>query len=219
MSAPSLPPLGPDLMQWAKSLTEYLRRTLDRLRYKRSDDSPAQDGTILWDGVNSYPVVAKSGEYRQAFLTGCYAQFGAASDITAAATDTAYSITYDAPSVTDKVDRDGTNPERIVFTEGGLYVAAFTAQISSTSGATVTFRFWPAINGANIAGSTMTETLHENGATRVVSRAAVFSVSAGDYLEAKWAVDRTTGRMEAHAATAYAPASPSTTLIIYKIET
>ena len=217
MSAPVLPPVGPDMRQWGKSITAYLRRTLDRIRYKKSDDNPSEDGVFLWDEDKGYPVVSKGGEFRQIVIADGYAQFSQDADITAAAADTAYSITYDAASSGDGVARDAVNPERIVFDEGGIYLLAFTAQISSTSGSTVTFRFWPEINGATSPGSTIVAKLHQNDASTVVSRSALFSVSAGDYLEAKWAVSNTSGRLKAESSTAYAPSSPSTTLAVSRI--
>jgi hypothetical protein len=37
-------------------------------------------------------------------------------------------------------------------------------------------------------------------------------------LSAMWAVDRTDGRLKAHAATAYAPSAPSVTLVIMRVQ-
>jgi len=217
MTAPVLPPVGPDLRIWGKNLTAFLRRTIDRIRFLKSDDNPSEDGVFLWDGDNGYPVVSLNGEFRQLIIANGYAQFSRSTDVTAAAVDTAYSITYDAPTFADGVSRDGTNPERIVFEEGGIYLLSFTAQISSTSSSTVTFRFWPAINGATATGTTIVSKLHQNDASTVVSRSALFQVSAGDYLEVRWAVDSTSGLLKAEAATAYAPSAPATTLGVTRI--
>ena len=217
MTAPVLPPVGPNLMIWGKNLTAYLRRTADRLRFKKDGDNPSEDGVILWDAENGYPVVSLNDEFRQLIIANGYAQFIQDNDVTAAAADTAYSITYDAPGFADGVSRDGTNPERIVFEEGGIYLLAFTAQISSTSGSTVTFRFWPRINGSDVAGSTILSNLHQNDASTVVSRSALFQVSAGDYLEVRWSASSTAGFLKAESATAYAPAAPSTTLAVTRI--
>ena len=217
MTAPVLPPVGPDLRIWGKNLTAYIRRTANRIQFKTGDDNPSEDGVFLWDADAGYPVVSLGGEFRQLIIANGYAQFLQDNDVTAAASDTAYSITYDDPGFSDGVSRDGTNPERIVFEEGGIYLLSFTAQITSTSGSTVTFRFWPAINGANLAGSTILANLHQNDASTVVSRSALFQVSAGDYLEVKWAVSSTNGSLKAEAATGYAPAAPSTTLAVTRI--
>jgi hypothetical protein len=52
----------------------------------------------------------------------------------------------------------------------------------------------------------------------VVSRTAIFSVNANDVLNVMWATDNTSGTLKAHAATAYAPASPSVTLVISRVQ-
>jgi hypothetical protein len=160
--------------------------------------------------------VSKNGEWRQIVLADGYAFFGQDNDITAAATNTAYAITYDTPPMAGGVSL-GAPASRIVFEEGGTYLLAFSAQITSTSSSTVAFRFWPRINGVDVPGSTMVASLHQNNSTIVISRTAIFQVSAGDYLEAMWATDSTSGFLQAAAATAYAPAAPSTSLSITRI--
>jgi hypothetical protein len=189
---------------------------LDRIRFKRDTDNASDDGVFLWDEANGYPVVSKGGEWRQIVLADGYAFFGQDNDITAAAADTAYAITYDTPPMSDGISL-GSPASRIVFEEGGTYLLAFSAQITSTSGSTVGFRFWPRINGVDVPGSTMVANLHQNNATTVISRTAIFQVSAGDYLEAMWAVDSTSGYLHATPATAYAPAAPSTSLSVTRI--
>jgi len=217
MAAPVLPPIGDNVKAWGNNLTAYLRRQLPRLYFKTADDNPSENGVILWDDEAGYPVVSKGGEFRQVILEGGHATFIRSTDVTAASANTAYSITYDAPSGNFKIDRDATNNERIVFEEGGEYLISFTAEIRSSSGSDVTFYFWPAINGTNVTGSTMVNTLHQNGANLVVSRAAIFDVDDDDYLEVKWAVDSTNGSLNATAATSFAPASPASTLAITRI--
>jgi hypothetical protein len=205
--------------QVVRSFAIYARQILAPLQLvtKTDDASAAEDGVLMWDAVNGYPTVSKDDEWRQLVIANGYAQFIQDNDITAAAADTAYSITYDDPGFADGVSRDGTNPERIVFGEGGMYLLSFTAQISSTSGSTVSFRFWPRINGVDATGSTILAKLHQNDASTVVSRSALFQVSAGDYLEVMWATSNTAGTLIAHAATGYAPAAPSTTLAVTRI--
>jgi hypothetical protein len=69
-----------------------------------------------------------------------------------------------------------------------------------------------------VAGSTIVASLHNNGATFVVSRTAIFTVTAGAVLNIMWAVSSTSGILKAHAATAYAPAAPSMTLTITRVQ-
>ena len=217
MAAPVLPPIGDNIKAWGNNLTAYLRRQLPRLYFKTADDNPSENGVTLWDDDEGYPVVSKEGEFRQIILEGGHATFIRSTDVTAASADTAYSITYDAPSGNFKIDRDATNNERIVFEEGGEYLISFTAEIRSSSSSDVTFYFWPALNGTNVDGATIVTTLHQNGANIVVSRSAIFDVNDDDYLEVKWAVSSTNGSLNSTAATSFAPASPASTLAITRI--
>ena len=217
MPSPLLPPIGGDLKQWGIQLSAFLQRNMNKLAFKGDTDNASEDGIILWDAENEWPTVTYSGEFRQIVVEGGHANLQRSTDVTAAAANTAYSITYDAPSGNKYIDRDATNNERIVFEEAGEYLVNFTAQISSSSSSTVNFYFWPSKNGTNVTGSTMVNALHQNGATLVVSRSAIFEFDANDYLEVKWAVDSTNGKLEAVGATAFSPAAPSTTLAITRI--
>lgn len=215
MSSPVLPPIGADWKVWGRQLTTYLRRQLPRLQVKTSGETPTEDGIILWDRTG-YPVVSKNNEFRQLVIADGYAQFGQDNDITAALADTAYAITFDAPGMSDGISQ-GSPASRIVFEEAGTFLLCFTAQITSTSASNVDFYFWPKINGTDVTGSTIKASLHSNGDTKVVSRSALFQVSANDYIESYWAVSSTSGSLKAFAATAFSPATPSVTLAITRI--
>lgn len=212
-----VPPVGNDLGTWANDLRRWLARSWDNLTFRDSAAPATQDGVLLWDAAGGYPVVSKNGEWRQIVLADGYAVLGQDADITAAAADTAYKIALD-DIITEGITLTGSPLTEITFVEGGLYKLAFTAQIASSSGSTVNFRFWPRLNGTNVTGSTIVASLHNNGATIVVSRTAIFSVSANDVLNVMWATDSTSGTLKAHAATAYAPASPSVTLVISRVQ-
>ena len=213
-----VPPIGQDFRLWGEDLRRFLARFWDNVSFKVDGATPTSNGILLWDDVNGYPVISKNNEWRQIVLGDGHAIFAQDANITAAAANTAYAIEFDAPSIADGITKSGTNPTRIVFSEGGLYRVSFTAQIHSSSGSTLEFRFWPRINGTNITGSTMVASLHNNGATIVVSRDSIFQFSAGDYLEAMWATTSTSGSLLAHTATAYAPASPSATMAISRVQ-
>ena len=215
MSAPSLPPIGPDWKVWAQQLTRALLRGLVRLNFKSAGDIPSENGIILWDEVNGYPVVSKNDEFRQIVLADGFASLSIASNVTAAIADTAYPLTYTIDSG-DGVTL-GSPASRIVIEEGGEYLIAFTAQIQSNTASTLTFYFWPRVNGVDATSSAMRATLHDNGGTKVISRTARFVFSAGDYLEAMWAVSSTNGQLTAFAATAFAPATPASTLAITRV--
>tara|TARA_R110000822_G_scaffold14327_4_gene50586 strand:+ start:3403 stop:4002 length:600 start_codon:yes stop_codon:yes gene_type:complete len=152
-----------------------------------------------------------------ALSDGAYAAFSRTTDVTAALADTEYTIEYDDPTYISGISK-GTPASRIVFEEGGQFLVSFTAQIYSTNASTVNFYFWPKINGADAdSGSAIKSSLKANGDTMLVSRTSIFPIFAGDYLEVAWAVSSTDGSLDAASATAFSPATPSTTLSITRI--
>ena len=216
MPVPVLPPIGPDLRQWGRQLTIYLQQNLAKLGFKTATDNPSENGVILWDNVNGYPVVSKNGEFRQIVLEDGHADFILTADVTPAAANTAYKLTYDALAGNDGITQ-GTPASRMVFEEAGQYVVSFSAQISSTSASTVHFYFWPSVNGTNIADSAMTTALHRNNATVVTSRTQIFTVAAGDYFEVNYMIDSTSGFLNYTAASSPVPAIPASTLAITRL--
>ncbi len=215
MAAPVLPPIGDNIKAWGNNLTAYLRRQLPRLYFKTADDNPSENGVILWDDENGYPVVSKNGEFVQIVLEDGQYAGAVTTDQTAASINTAYALTYTS-SIADGVT-NGTPASRLVFAEAGQYMISFSAQIASTSSSTVNFWFWPRVNGTDVTGSTMKNALHQNNSVLVVSRSAIFDLQAGDYLEAMWAVDSTSGFLDATTATAFAPAAPASTIAITRL--
>ena len=210
------PPVGPDWRVWGRQLSTFLSRQLSRLQFVVGDEKSVENGVFLWDDNLGYPVVAKNGTFRQVVLADGEANLGITSNVTAAAANTAYPLTF--TMISGSGISLGSPASRIVFEEGGQYLLSFSAQINSSSSSTVDFYFWPRVNGTNIAGSTMKNSLHNNGATLVVSRSSIFTFAAGDYLEAMWAVDSTSGSLKAFASTAFAPATPAATLSITRVK-
>jgi len=216
MPVPVLPPIGPDLRQWGRQLTIYLQQNLAKLGFKTSTDNPSENGVILWDNVNGYPVVSKNGEFRQIVLEDGHADFMKTADVVPVAANTAYKLTYDAPTGNDGITQ-GTPASRIVFEEAGEYVVSFSAQISSTSASTVHFYFWPSVNGTNVANSALTTALHQNNATLVTSRTQIFTFAANDYFEVNYMIDSTQGFLNYTAASSSVPAIPASTLAITRL--
>ena len=208
-------PQGSDWQTWGRRLMQHLAQVRSALVHQTGGESAAEDGTIMWDRSNEYPVVSKNGEWRQIVLEdGQYSGAVTASQ-TAALANTAYPLTYTA-GITEGIT-NGTPASRLVFEEAGQYMVSFSAQIASTSGSTVNYWFWPRVNGVDVSGSTMKNALHNNGAVMVVSRSAIFNFNAGDYLEAMWATSSASGSLQASAATAFAPAAPASTIAITRL--
>lgn len=209
------PIVGPDVRVWANDMRRFLGRQWDRLTFKADGISATDDGVVLWDATAGYPVVSKGNEFRQIVLADGHYEGVISADQTAASINTAYALTFTA-SVENGIT-NGTPASRIVFEEGGLYMANFSAQIASTSASTRTFYFWPRLNGVDKSNSTIVAALHVNNATTVVSRTLTFEVSAGDYLEAVWAVNGANAFLDASAATAFSPPAPAATISITRL--
>lgn len=203
---------------WAERLNAFLQRTRGVLRFLTSNDSAAEDGVMMWDREKGHMVLSVSGAFQPIpYGENSYGSFVDFTDQTASGADTATAITFNTSAYSHNVSIDGADASKIVFARAGVYKLNFSAEITSTSGSTVTFYFWPRINGTNVANSTMVTTLHNNGQKKIVSRSGVFDVNAGDYLQSMFAVDSTSGSLSTTAATAFSPASPSVTLSVAEL--
>ena len=111
------PPVTGDLRVWSQNIVTYLQRTASRLAFKRADARASENGVILWDEVNEYPIVSKNGEWRQIVLEDGQYSGGITTNQTAASANTAYPLTYTA-GISEGVT-NGTPASRLVFEEAG----------------------------------------------------------------------------------------------------
>jgi len=210
-----LPPITENINQWAENMRRYLGRALDQLGFKETYSSASENGVLLWDNVNGYPVVSKNGEWRQVVLEDGHYDGTISTDQTAASTNTAYALTFTEDLAEGIIN--GTPASRLVVDEAGQYSVIYSMQMASTSASTVRMWFWVRLNGTDVPKSAMENTLHQNGSTLVVTKSAILQLSAGDYIEVMWATDSTSGYLEAVAATAFAPATPSATISMVRL--
>lgn len=209
-------PLGNDWKTWARRLEPYLTQMKTRLGWKRGDERPADNGILLWDEINKEPVISIDGVFKPLVIHDGHAIVSSTTDITPAAINTAYAISWDSIALAEGVTL-GTPASRVVFSEGGTFLMAFSVQITSTSASTKTLWFWPRINGSDVTGATMKVSIHNNSETTVLSRSALIDVVAGDYLEAFYEVNDTTVTLESAPAGTNAPATPSVILSVTRI--
>lgn len=132
---------------------------------------------------------------------------------TAAAINTAYSITFDTTDLSEGVYRGATTSQIFVDTDG-VYNFQFSAQLDKASGGIGIYNIWPAINGVDVANSSGRVRIQGNDAELVAAWNFVFSLKAGDYFELKWSVDNTDCQITAFAAAAPHPAIPSVILTV-----
>lgn len=210
------PPTGIDWKPWGEKLNAYLLKVRSVLPTRVSSDRSSEDGVFLWD-VTGYPVVSKNGEFRQIVLADGYAAIGRSTDQVAASPNTAYAIGWDTPAFANGISLNPSDNTKIVFAEDGIYELAFAVELLSSSSSAKNAWFWPRINGTDVPGSTIRVTMSANGQYLVMSRSAIFQMTAGSYLQAMFAVDDTTLSIAAPGATAFAPASPAVTLSVARL--
>lgn len=193
----------------------YLSQNRSTLVQQTGGENAAEDGVIMWDRTNEYPVVSKNGEWRQIVLEDGHYDGTISTDQTATLINTAYALTFTqdlAEGITN-----GTPASRLVVDEAGQYSVTYSVQMASTSASAVRMWFWVRVNNTDIPKSAMENTLHQNGSTLVVTKSAILQLSAGDYIEVMWATNSTSGYLEAVAATAFAPATPSATISMVRL--
>lgn len=146
-----------------------------------------------------------------------YGDFARTTSSTAAAINTAYAITFDTTTVSNGVTI-GTPTSRIVVDNAGLYSFSATFQFTSSNASVKSAWVWWRKNGVDVAQSSFISSINQNNANLSVARSDFFSLAAGDYIEVMWAVDDTAMSLNATAATAFAPASPSVLLTVTQIQ-
>jgi hypothetical protein len=166
-------------------------------------------------------VVSVNGVFRPlgfgSNAVGSYGAFYTNVDHSASTINTATAITWEGTAYSNDVAVDSSNTNRIEFTNAGTYAIDFSAELHSENSSAKKIWIWPRINGTDVPNSTIVTTLTSNDDRIVVSRAGMFTVSAGDYLEAVFAVDDIDLDIHGTAATAFAPASPSATISIFGV--
>lgn len=130
--------------------------------------------------------------------------------------NTAYPVSYDNTLYSDGIVLmdDGYT---ITIPRTGLYRIDFSAQVSSTSAGQKNVWFWPQVNGQDVEGYTMKQTVTNNLDTNVISRSGAFHMNAGDLLVVYTASDSTNMQIAAEAATGFSPTCPASTISLCQV--
>lgn len=220
MSYQSQPPqpTGRLWSDWANRLNIYLNRVRTQLQHKVGGESADVEGIILYDPEEDHVVVSSNGVFEPlSYGHNCYAAFYTTDTLTAATADTATAIEWDNTALSVDITIDGTYASRIVFEHAGTYQVDFSCELTAGNSNTKSIYIWPRINGVDIPYSTIVHSVKNSGENKVVSRSGIFEVDAGDYLEAYFAVTDTGLTIDGSAATAFAPAAPSATIVITEL--
>lgn len=214
MTGMTPPPAGPDYRTWARQLNAFLSRSLSRLQFKTPTASPSESGVLVWDNAQGVPQVSKSGDWYNIKVYGGYFWGVVSSTQTAASANTAYTLDFSA-NENDLIDL-GTPSSRIVVADDGLHSIHASLQADASSGSPSVWA-WVRVNGVDVANSSRVASVSGAGALREITVSAIVDLLAGDYIEIVWASDSTSGVLTATASTAFAPSSPSASVLVRKL--
>jgi hypothetical protein len=147
------------------------------------------------------------------FLRLPYGSFSDSTTQTAAATGTAYAVTFNTTEYSNGV-AVSTPTSRILITDPGYYNFQFSLQLDKSSGATGHTYIWPRINGTNVPRSASEVAIQGAAAENIAAWNFVLEMQAGQYFELMWSVDDTNVQIKAVAAAAPVPAIPSAILTV-----
>ena len=148
---------------------------------------------------------------------GDFAQLADTTNQIVSAINTAQGITWNTTAYSQGISIDSTDTSKIYFTHSGKYYIDFSCLLHSTSANNKDVWIYPAINGTTIAGAGIHHTLATNNHKRTLSKSGMFDITAGDYLQAMWAVDDLDLDLHPEPSTSFAPATPSATLSIIQV--
>ena len=182
------------------------------IRYADGSDWDAGQGENLYyfDGTIWKAFAGGSG-------AGDFAQLADTTNQTAGTINVEQGITWNTTAYSQGISVDGTDASKIYFTHSGKYYINFSCLLHSESANNKDIWIYPAINGTAITGSGIHHTLASNDHKRTLAKAGIFEITAGDYLQAMWAVNDLDLDLHPEAATAFAPATPSATLSIIQV--
>lgn len=145
-----------------------------------------------------------------------YGSFVKTVDVSPAAADTAYPITFDTTSISNGVVID-TIQSRIKVLHSGYYIFNASFQLTATNSSIKNIKMWFRKNGIDVPNTTLIRSLESGTAVAVQSRTFAESLNANDYIELVWASDNTGVSLDARAADVaapFAPVAPAVTLIV-----
>jgi hypothetical protein len=135
-----------------------------------------------------------------------YGRFSRTTNVTAASTNTAYTVTFDTTDVATSGLSIGTPASRLVTDESGLFVINVQAQCYSRfETGDETFHVWMRKNGVDVPGSMRRTSTTDDLLYNHLAYTFTITLAADDYIEVAYAFTDTGLRFEAAAATSFGP--------------
>lgn len=110
-----------------------------------------------------------------------------------------------------------TIPSKVVAYVQGLYNFQFSIQTKSTTSSTANIWIWYRKNNQDVPHSATQLSAESNKAVIVAAWNFIVSMNEGDWFELMWATDNVAMHIDAPAATAFCPATPSTILTVTQV--
>lgn len=145
-----------------------------------------------------------------------YGTFYDSTTQTQASINTAQAATFNSTTVSNGVSI-GSPTSRIVAAVSGVYDFTVNVQAVKSSASVGYLWVWGRHNGTDIANSATKVAIQGSTGEATISRSFPVFMSASDYFEVMWAVDSTAISLQANAATAFCPATPSVSLTVAQI--
>lgn len=101
----AIPPVGSDLNSWASDMRRFLARSWDALSYRGPLSVASQDGLIMWDAENGYPVVSLNGKWEEIVLGSASFEISHAEDVVLST----YGDTVSVKAKAKNLNKFGTN--------------------------------------------------------------------------------------------------------------
>jgi len=142
-----------------------------------------------------------------------YGRFIKTDNQSAAATNTAYAITFTGTEISQGVSI-GSPASRIVVAQSGYYQFDISFQLTSTNSSSKDFRTWIRKNGTDIPNSARIVTNDINNGYLTFSVTKNVSLDANEYVEFMFSVTDTAVSLISAPATAWAPGAPAALLTV-----
>ena len=151
------------------------------------------------------------GESGGRYVRFPYGAFHDTTTQTAAATGTAYAVTFNSTDLSNDVSI-GSPTSKIVVANAGVYNFQFSLQLDKSSGAAGHTYIWARVNGVDVPYSASEVAIQGTTAEAIPAWNFVLSMNATDYFQLMFSVDDTNIQLKAVAAAAPVPAIPSAIL-------
>ncbi len=186
-------------------------RTGDKRYADGTNWNPGQgENLYYYDGTNWIAYAGGSG-------AGDFAQIDDTTSHTASVINTPTAITWDTLPSSQGISINSTDTSKVEFTHSGTYYIHFSCLLESASSNNKDIWIFPSINGNVSQGSTIFHTLAANSHKRTLSKGGIFEITAGDYLQAMFAVSSLDLAIVPQPATSFAPSAPSASIEIIQL--